>query len=166
LVDPALKILPRSPRYISSDNFEWRDVVEALLRRALVTILILSPGQSVREPLRWELRRAVELGLLGRLLLVLPPPGTEGHTAALAALRDLNDILPALGESESNWIVIFPLDDRRYRWFEVTSPSVADKTYYDTVSEILAGIAASLTGLTFAQRYPYDRDTNLINFHR
>lgn len=166
LVDPVLKALPKSPRYISSDNDAWRDVIEVLLQRALVVILILSPGQTVRDALRWELRRAVELGLLGRLLFVLPPPGTEGHAAALAALRDLSDVLPALSQSEPNWIVIYPHDDRRFQWFEVTSPDVADKTYHDAISEILSGISAKVRDLSFVQRYPYFTNANVIAFHR
>lgn len=166
LVDPALKVIPKSPRYISSDNRTWQSAVDILLRRALVVVLILPPSQRVRESIRWELHRAIQLGLLGRLLFVLPPPGTEGHAAAHGSLQDLGDLLPALNKSESNWIVIYPKDSQGLKWFEVSSADVYDKTYDDAISQVFSEIIAQLAGLSFGQRYPYRSNTKVLEFRR
>src|SRR5205807_6719789 len=68
-VDPNLTLVPRSPRYVSATNESWQLVVETLLRGALVAVFILPPGQQAREAFRWELHRAIELGLIGRLII-------------------------------------------------------------------------------------------------
>lgn len=108
LVDPQLKILTTSPTYISADSESWKEVVDILLKRALIVVLVLAPGQTIRESVGWEIFRAIEVGLLGRLIIVLPPPNVDGHEKAHKALLELNNLIPGVSSCQLSTIVVYP----------------------------------------------------------
>jgi hypothetical protein len=160
LVDPKLKIVPLSPTYIAADDDAWQGIVDKLLRRALIAVVILPPGQRARGALRWEVGRAIEVGLLGRLVFVLPPPQVEGYAAARATLDDLQSVLPGLERAPGNSIVVYPHDSSNFEWFFLNGIA-GDVTYIEAFRRVLARVKTTFTGTSFLRRYPHAQQNRL-----
>jgi hypothetical protein len=154
LVDPSLKTVPLSPRYIAADNMAWQDVIDTLLRRAMLAVVILPPGQRAREALRWEVLRAIEVSLLGRLVFVLPPPDVDGYASARKAFDDLQSVLPGLERAPKDSIVVYPHSASEFEWFFVQGIA-GDATYRDAFRTILGRVNSGLLAEPFEHRYPY-----------
>lgn len=73
LVDPQCSVVPAGPHYLSASDAEWQELVDQLIRRALVVVFVLPPRRPVSDSLIWEVGRSIALGLTGRAVVFLPP---------------------------------------------------------------------------------------------
>ncbi len=62
-------------------NEEWRDVVEELMGKALLIVAVAGTSSG----LRWELRTIVKLGIIDRLILVVPPKMSQQRWESVCA---------------------------------------------------------------------------------
>lgn len=73
LVDQDRRLAPPGPVWMRSPHDQWQGAVRTLIRRAHSIVLILPPGQGIRDALKWEIDQITQHGLQTRLVLVLPP---------------------------------------------------------------------------------------------
>lgn len=73
IVDQKLQHAPPGPVYLRATNDSWRDAVLALICRAHSIILLLPPGQDIRDSFNWEINQIARLGLASRVVVLIPP---------------------------------------------------------------------------------------------
>lgn len=73
LVDQDRRLAPPGPVYMRAPHDQWQSAVHALIRRAHSIVLILPPGQGIRDALKWEIDQITQHNLQTRLTVVLPP---------------------------------------------------------------------------------------------
>lgn len=97
MVDQDRRLAPPGPEYMRSPHDEWQTAVRTLLRRAHSIVLVLPPGQSIREALKWEIGQIALHDLRTRLIVVVPP-GRLHRDDHARAFRDACLIMVALQE--------------------------------------------------------------------
>jgi len=158
LVDPRRRMLPRQPRYISAPDGAWRGVVDVLVRRALLVCVILPPDVRNSQALEWEVDHAVRNGLVGRLLIVLPPPETEGYDQAYRSLLALSSVFPEVESLKPNVAIVYPEPYGGLRYYCCKSgkdEAVGEGFYRDCLLELMVEVSSHLGSRSFVQRYPY-----------
>jgi hypothetical protein len=85
IVDQDILFAPPGVTFIRVPNNEWKMVAQFLIRRAHTIVLILHPGQEMREGFAWEIEQIVRYGMQSRVVIALPPcdEDVDGHRAAL-----------------------------------------------------------------------------------
>jgi hypothetical protein len=73
IVDQERRLAPPGPVFLRAAADEWQGAVSALIGRAHSIVLILPPGQEIRESFRWEIEQITHRGLQSRVTIVLPP---------------------------------------------------------------------------------------------
>lgn len=73
VVDQDRRLAPPGPAYVRISHSQWRPVVLQLIRRAHSIVIILPPGQGIRESLKWEIDQLTQHELQSRVILVVPP---------------------------------------------------------------------------------------------
>lgn len=79
LVDQERRLAPPGPVFVRAARDEWRDAVSRLIGRAHSIVLILPPGQEIRDSFRWEIDQLTQRGLQSRVVIVLPPDRRYQH---------------------------------------------------------------------------------------
>ncbi len=161
LVDPKLTVLPPSPMFISTDNASWQTVIESLLRRAIITVLIIPPDKDLTGAVLWEMKRIVALGLVGRFLIVLPPPSTPGYDCACESAQKLCNIFPAMSQMTGDPLLIFPNTHHSLEWWKPEKPKskriIGKTAYKKALTKILTDIHNELQHTSPSQKYAYKR---------
>jgi hypothetical protein len=128
LAAPRQVVLPPGPRYLKA-SADWKGDVERLLRQALFVVVVFPPGKAFTQSVRWEVEQCRRLGLLGRLLLVAPPPDMWGRRVARKALEELLpdhagvlDRLLAARLDPSGAVKVWPAEE----WVDVSAETYAD----------------------------------------
>lgn len=73
------RLAPPGPVFVSAADDEWQEAVSTLIRRAHSIVLLLPPGQEIRESFRWEIDQLTQRGLQSRVTIVLPPDQLYRH---------------------------------------------------------------------------------------
>jgi hypothetical protein len=73
IVDQGRRLAPPGPTYLRAPNDEWQLAVRTLIRRAHSIVLVLPPGQEIRDSFRWEINQLAGHRLQSRVTIVLPP---------------------------------------------------------------------------------------------
>jgi hypothetical protein len=71
---------------VSAADDEWQEAVSTLIRRAHSIVLLLPPGQEIRDSFRWEIDQLTQRGLQSRVTIVLPPTGCTGTISPSASM--------------------------------------------------------------------------------
>lgn len=79
LVDQERRLAPPGPVFVRAARDEWQEAVSSLIQRAHSIVLILPPGQQIRDSLRWEIDQLTRRGLQSRVIIVLPPDRRYRH---------------------------------------------------------------------------------------
>lgn len=158
LVDPKLKLVPSSPKFISTDNSSWQTIIEQLLKRALVVFLILPPQKKITSSVLWEVERIVRWGLVGRFIIVLPPPSRPGYRNSYESAKELAVLFPILHLLPDKTIIIFPSIIGPMVWEAKPKKkeTIGEFTYVAGLNDILTRIKSELKGCPFPQRYQYN----------
>jgi len=157
LVDPKLKFVPSSPRFISTDNFSWQRNIELLLKRALVVFLILPPQKRVTSSVRWEVERIVALGLAGRFIIVLPPSNHSNYRNSYESAKELADLFPAIDRMPDNAIVLWTYSDlEALCWRGKVKKKIGELTYVSGLNYALTRIKSEMNECPLPQRYQYN----------
>ncbi|MFD9698962.1 hypothetical protein [Lentzea sp. NPDC059081] len=90
IVDQDLRKAPPGPVWLRA-GAEWKTPVAALIARAHSIVLVLPPGQEVRDGLKWEVGQITRRGFQTRTTVLLPPPRhgrwvAEGYPEAFRSL--------------------------------------------------------------------------------
>lgn len=159
LVDPNLKLVPSSPKFISTDNSSWQTVIERLLKRALVVFLILPPQKKITGSVLWEVERIARWGLVGRFVIVLPPPNHSRYRNSYESAKDLVVLFPIIHLLTDKSIIIFPSmrDPMIWEAKPKKKETIGEFTYVAGLNHTLTRIKSELKGCPFPQRYQYDR---------
>jgi hypothetical protein len=158
LVDPKLKLVPSSPKFISTDNSSWQRVIELLLKRSLAVFLILPPGKGITCSVLWEVERIARWGLVGRFVIVLPPPDHSGYRNSYESVKELADLFPAIHRLPDKVILISPYSNV---WADCwkAEPKKREKTgeftYVSGLNHILTRIKSEMSECPLPQRYLY-----------
>jgi hypothetical protein len=117
LVDPNALILPGGVTYLRATD-DWKGDVVRLLSRADVIFFLLPPHRGITTNVDYEIRAALQMDLLGRMIFVLPMPQRE-HRSQLSILVDhLARYFPELAGVEQ-----VTEDDRQLVMFRPQRPS-------------------------------------------
>jgi hypothetical protein len=79
VVDQERRLAPPGPVFVRAAHDEWQGAVSTLISRAHSVVLILPPGQEIRESFRWEIDQLTHRGLQTRVTIVLPPDRLYRH---------------------------------------------------------------------------------------
>jgi hypothetical protein len=158
LVDPKLKLVPSSPKFISTDNSSWQRIIELLLRRALVVFLILPPQKRVTSSVRWEVERIAALGLGGRFIIVLPPPNRSDYGNSYESAKELADLFPVIHGMPDKVIVAWPYTDLTpFLLGKVKKRErIGELTYVSALKYFLNRIKFEMDGCPLPLRYQYN----------
>lgn len=168
LVDPNTRVISNSPRYIAAESDSWQSTIDLLLRRTLVAFLILHPQKQLTSSVRWEVDRVISLGLAERFVIVLPPPDRDDYMGAYEALKQLEDIFPALQNVPIGAFVVLlcSFETVRY-WFHLPSSGdeevdeateegeVSEATYLSALSQCLIKVKNETLSCSHSQKYPH-----------
>ena len=85
IVDQRILLAPPGVTFMRASNNEWKTVVQCLIRRAHTIVLILHPGQEMRDGFAWEIEQIVRYGMQSRVIIALSPFDSDAydHQAAL-----------------------------------------------------------------------------------
>lgn len=167
LVDPKLKIVPDAPAYISAEDEEWQEVINILLKRALIVALVLPSDQKIGKNILWEIDRVTALGLTGRLVIVLPPPHASGYRKSHSMLMELATAFPSLtelrkyplNEQASRPIIVFPDTYTSLQWWypqkKLFGRKVDEAGYVGGLTDTLIQVKKHIGNASFAEKYPY-----------
>ncbi|HYQ02310.1 MAG TPA: hypothetical protein VER96_26730 [Polyangiaceae bacterium] len=98
LVNQSSGVLASGPHYLASSDELWMRNVITMMRRALAIVVVLPAFQEMTPSLRWELSQVRQLGLLSRVIILLPPASRAGYDQALRLLdATLATLLPDTG---------------------------------------------------------------------
>jgi hypothetical protein len=157
LVDPKLKLVPSSPKFISTDNSSWQRIIELLLKRALVVFLILPPQKGITSSVLWEVERIARWGLVGRFIIVLPPPDHSGYKNSYNSAKELAVLFPIIHRLPDNAIVICPsiVDTVIWKAEPKKREKIGEFTYVSALNHILTRIKSEMDECPLPQRYQY-----------
>jgi hypothetical protein len=96
IVDQDRRLAPPGPTYLRAPHDRWQAAVRTLVRRAHSIVVILPPGQDIRDSFKWEIDQLTHHGLQSRVIVVLPPdrlykndyPQAFQHACVLAATME------------------------------------------------------------------------------
>lgn len=95
LVDQDQILAPAGPVWLRASNTDWQQPVDAMIRRAHTIVLVLPPGQQIRESVRWEIRQIARNRRQYRVVIILPPHDRD-ESAYRASRRQAAVVLAAL----------------------------------------------------------------------
>jgi hypothetical protein len=176
IVDQNVSVAPPGVTFMSACNDDWKKVAQRLIRRAHSIVLILPPGQDVREGFAWEIEQIARYRRQSRVIMVLPPRDQDprGHRHALGQVDVLLTMLESKpgsareGEGFSRSTIVVKCtenvgirrwdlqDDERPRpRFLRWSPKsvVADATYVSGLVEAFTATEHELSDRSFDARY-------------
>ena len=159
LVDPKLKLVPSSPKFISTDNSSWQRTIELLLKRALVVFLILPPQKKVTSSVRWEVERIAALGLAGRFIIVLPPPNHSNYRNSYESAKELADLFPVIHRMPDEIILLWPysnLNPLCWQGQVKKRERIGELTYVLGLTHALTRIKSEMSECPLPQRYQYN----------
>jgi len=157
LVNPDLLMIPTSPKYIASKHDNWRWVVYELLKRTVFLFIIIPPKQEVRDSLIWEVTKAVQLGLLGRLVLILPPMKDEERKSALKDVKEkLFFLSPLLEDIPDDTVMFHPnYDDEIFYWHLGEKVKQIDfLNYVIFIEQTVKRMKREIKNLNYIERHP------------
>lgn len=73
LVDQDEEYAPPGPVYLRASHAKWRNSVKVLIGRAHTILLLIPPGQEIREAFAWEIEQITHYNFQTRVIVVLPP---------------------------------------------------------------------------------------------
>jgi hypothetical protein len=159
LVDPSTRVISNSPRYIAAESDSWQLTIDLLLRRTLVAFLILHPQKQLTSSVRWEVNRVISLGLVERFVIVLPPPDRADYIGAHEALKQLEDIFPALQQVSIGAFVVLPCSFETVRYWFHQRPNgdeeVNEATYLSALNQCLMEVKNAALPRSHSLKYPY-----------
>lgn len=182
LVDPKLNLIPGAPKYLMTDHEIWKWVVFDLLKHSLVVYIVIPPGETVRPSLHWEVIKAIQLGLLGRLAIILPPMNSPNHRQALESIKkNLFFLSPHVMNLPPNTVAFYPYEDRqsidywvpkimkkKFR-FSIGKSKMQLSGYLKIMSEINERVKKCIEGMSYLERHMFiskdyaEYDYNFIN---
>ncbi|MGI5466416.1 hypothetical protein [Streptomyces sp. CA-132043] len=181
LVDQDRRLAPPGPRWMRSPHDQWQTAVRTLIRRAHSIVLILPPGQGIREALKWEIEQITQHGLQTRLTVVLPPArlhkadysraftdacvimaAMEGFAGSIDDVNSLVVHQLELTLHERTQIVKYcrtrPHELAHLRWWFPTKRlrrKESMRFFQRTLATALQTTEQELSGLSFESRYPW-----------
>jgi hypothetical protein len=161
LVDPGTRVISNSPRYLAAESGSWQLTVDLLLRRTLVAFLILHPQKQLTSSVKWEVDRVVSLGLVERFVIVLPPPDRANYMGAYEALKQLDNIFPALQRVPTSAFVVLPCSyETVLYWFRPRprgneEVEVNEALYSSAINQCLVKVKNEALSYSYSQKYPY-----------
>jgi hypothetical protein len=159
LVDPKLKLVPSSPKFISTNNSSWQRIIELLLKRAVVVFLILPPQKTVTTSVRWEVERIAALGLTGRFIIVLPPPNHSNYRNSYESAQELADLFPVIHTMPDKVVVLWPHSNLKALCWQGQvrkRDKVGELTYVLGLNYALTRIKSEMKECPLPQRYQYN----------
>lgn len=118
LVEPWQLVLPPGPRFVRASS-DWRRDVLDLLQGAVMVAILFPPGKDCTRSVRWEIEQCLRLGLVGRLVFLLPPEPMDTAHAARRGLRDLADLVPSIDRVPEGVIAACPQPSGPLRFWHV-----------------------------------------------
>jgi len=168
LVDPRLKLIPHSPRFISTSNDTWQWVIFDLLKRALYTFIIIPPRKKITDALVWEVTKLVQLGLIGRFAIIIPPQSfLENKTTVKDIKEKLYFLSDNLNSIDDATYLIYPNNVTGVNSYYNGWHRMSDKEkkkhlevlplqgYVDAINKTVTQMNTLADELTFQERYPY-----------
>lgn len=163
IVDQSVAFAPPGLRFLRASDDEWQMVAQRLIRRAHSIVVIVAPGQDVREGLAWEIAQIVRYGRRPRVVLVLPPAAGKAR-AREHALGQVAELLKMLGadapldpSTVDRGTVVMKCSQGSDVWLwslDADSPGVvADVTYRPGLVAALEQNERELAGCSFEARY-------------
>jgi len=157
LVDPNVRVMSNSPRYIAAENDRWQLTIDLLLRRTLVAFLILHPQKQLTGSVWWEVDCIVRLGLAHRFVIVLPPPDRIEYEGAYEALQQLREIFPGLLQVPFGAFVVLACSCESVRyWFHLHpngDEEVSEATYLSALKQCLMTVKNEVLYGPHSQKY-------------
>lgn len=187
IVDQDQRLAPPGPVYMRASNDEWKDAVSALIGRAHSVVLILPPGQGLRQSFVWEIDQLVRHELHTRTMIVLPPDRLYPVDYAIALQQAclLAATLEGQGRSVDEVFSLrvldleASLDGKRVHAIKFSRPHPWGKSepemyrvkkrklgfmkmawsvfYFGVISKELESVRNELSGVGFTSRYPWRR---------
>jgi len=157
LVDPKLKLVPSPPKFISTDDSSWQRIIELLLKRALVVFLILPPQKGITNSVLWEVERITRWGLVGRFIIVFPPPNHSGYKNSCRSAKELAVLFPIIHRLPDDAIVVCPsiVDTVIWKAEPKKREKIGELTYVSALNHILTRIKSEMDECPLPQRYQY-----------
>ena len=168
LVDPRLNSVPTTPKFISATNETWQYVVFDLLKRALYVFVILPPKIKISNALIWEITKMIQMGLIGRFAIILPPQPLAENRRTLAEIKKklyfISDSMEVLDDATC---IIYPNErnsvDYYYNsWYKLPPKErkkhmevLPLKTYAEFMDNLVAKMQQVTANLSFGERYLY-----------
>ncbi|MFL6332032.1 MAG: hypothetical protein ACJ754_01665 [Pyrinomonadaceae bacterium] len=158
LVDPKLKLVPSSPKFISTDDSSWQKIIELLLKRALVVFLVLPPEKGITKSVLWEVERIVGWGLVGRFVIVLPPPNHPEYKKSQESAKELAGLFPKIHGLPDQVILVFHYSYEQPQFWEAKPKKreiIGEFTYVAGLKNILTHIKSEMSDCPLPLRYQY-----------
>lgn len=159
LADPSMSIFPKSVKYIMTSEDNWRDVINIMLRKVLVTILIYQPETLIGQSTKWEIERIYKFGLIERFVILLPLPNSPNYLEAFNSLISLKEIQPYLKnipkKIDKSPIAIWIEGNGLKLFFPENEINPTSKDYTQAILSAFETIKKNLEKDDYENLYPY-----------
>jgi hypothetical protein len=184
IVDQNRRIAPPGPVYLRAPHDKWKSVVHTLVRRAHSIVLILPPGQDIRDSFNWEIDQLTQHGLQSRVTVVLPPdflypdhyPKAFHQACVLVAAlegfaRSIDEVVSLrvhdleVSITERTHVLKYcrsdPMKDPELRWWYIRKRKIPmgnagwSLFYFRALGAAFETTRKELSCLGFAARYPW-----------
>lgn len=167
LVNPETDFTPIGPKYIKSSYSSWKKTVFELLKYAAVVFVFIPPGHTVRESLKWELEKSIQLGLISRLIIIIPPMDYDNQKKIIESIKkDLHFLSSTLDDVSEKSIIIFFHDydtilytyakhKKSKKYKKLSSKNINIKTYKNSIEEYCDIIKKDIEKTSFYERHMY-----------
>lgn len=168
LVDPNLTFVPSSPLFISAKHETWKYVVFDLIKRSLFTFIILPPKQKVRDSLIWEVTKLVQLGMIGRFMIIIPVQSLSDNSNTIKEIKEklffLSDSIDQINKATYLYYPNMELKVTFYynKWHELEEKErkkhrekLPLHMYEPGISKVLDDMLDNVNGFSFAEKYLY-----------
>jgi hypothetical protein len=168
LVDPVLRHIPSTPTFISAGDDNWRAMVFDLMKRAMLVFVIISPGQELRSSLIWEMTKLIQLGMLGRFVLVIPPQRLKKNARTIHEIKKkLFFLADDMDELRNSAFLVFPKQDlSAFQAYNGYSALTADKKlkyrevlglaeYEGILKKVIQEMMETIHGRSYREKYMY-----------
>lgn len=161
LLDERSYLLPKRPRYIRATNTNWQFIVFELIKRARTVIFMIHERQRVTDALAWEVSRAVQLGLIDRMIILLVPENRKDQQDMVASIKKRLYFLPGMDDIGDDLLTYsveggdMPHITAGAAKTNVSETNITLATYARDVEAFSKRVDKALRNTKRAERYPY-----------